>query len=110
LREIYNNDEISAENFESFSTKDAIVWIDPLDGTSDFVKSNFPAVTVLIGLSINGYSRAGVVHNPFCIENEELSATYFGTGEHGTFKVLYDKKMTVEEVVSRKIEYLNPFD
>jgi 3'-phosphoadenosine 5'-phosphosulfate (PAPS) 3'-phosphatase len=33
-----------------------------LDGTSDFVKENFPACTVLIGLSIGGYSRIGVVH------------------------------------------------
>lgn len=46
-------DEISTENFTSFNTKDAVVWIDPLDGTSDFVKGNLPACTVLIGLSIN---------------------------------------------------------
>ena len=51
--------------FEKFNLKDAVVWIDPLDGTSDFVNGNLPAVTVLIGLSINGYSRIGIVHNPF---------------------------------------------
>lgn len=51
--------------FTHFSAKDAVVWIDPLDGTSDFVKGNLPAVTVLIGLSIKGESRIGIVHNPF---------------------------------------------
>ena len=46
--------------FESFSTKDAVVWIDPLDGTSDFVKGTLSAVTVLIGLSIKDKSRIGI--------------------------------------------------
>ena len=47
-------EEITAFPFEKFSTKDAVVWIDPLDGTSDFVAGNLSACTVLIGLSING--------------------------------------------------------
>jgi len=38
--------------FETFKVSDAVVWIDPLDGTSDFVKGTLDAVTVLIGLSI----------------------------------------------------------
>ena len=42
-----------------------MVWIDPLDGTSDFTKGNLSAVTVLIGLSIKGVSRIGIVHSPF---------------------------------------------
>lgn len=58
-------EEVSEDVFETFNTKDAVVWIDPLDGTSDFVKGTLSAVTVLIGLSINGYSRFGVVHNPY---------------------------------------------
>jgi 3'(2'), 5'-bisphosphate nucleotidase len=55
--------------FETFSTKDAVVWIDPLDGTSDFVNGNLTAVTVLIGVSINNYGRIGIVHNPFSEED-----------------------------------------
>lgn len=70
LRPNYAEDEVSTESFTSFSTADATVWIDPLDGTSDFVKGNLPAVTVLIGLSINGKSRAGIVHNVFSFENQ----------------------------------------
>lgn len=51
--------------FIEFNAKDAVVWVDPLDGTSDFVAGNLPAVTVLIGVSVNNVSRIGIVHNPF---------------------------------------------
>lgn len=69
LRKTYGADEVSSEMFETFSTKDAVVWIDPLDGTTDFVNGNLPAVTVLIGLSINEKSRIGIVHKPFSDED-----------------------------------------
>lgn len=110
LRKTYTTDEISTENFETFNTKDACVWIDPLDGTSDFVKENFSACTVLIGLSIGGYSRVGMVHQPFTPEHMEESATYFGTGEHGAFVVKYNKSMTVEDTLKRSVQYLEPFN
>lgn len=70
LLKTFMPEEVSEDVFETFNTKDAVVWIDPLDGTSDFVKGNLPACTVLIGLSINGYSRFGIVHNPFSFEDQ----------------------------------------
>lgn len=87
----YSADEVSTLNFESFNVQDAVVWIDPLDGTSDFVKGTLDAVTVLIGLSLNGKSRAGVIHKPFsnasATNNEDTltSSTTFATAEHGAF-------------------------
>ena len=69
LSKTYAADEISHELFESFNTKDAVVWIDPLDGTQDFVNGNLTAVTVLIGLSIGEKSRIGIVHKPFADED-----------------------------------------
>jgi len=62
--ELYR-DEAYEEPFLNFDTKEAILWIDPLDGTSDFVKGNLEAVTTLIGLSIKGVSKLGVVHNAY---------------------------------------------
>mmetsp|Transcript_48312 Transcript_48312/g.35491 ORF Transcript_48312/g.35491 Transcript_48312/m.35491 type:complete len:80 (+) Transcript_48312:308-547(+) len=50
------------EEFTSFNTANAIVWVDPLDGTSDFVKGNLPAVSVMIGVALNGHSRVGLIH------------------------------------------------
>jgi len=89
--------------FEKFDVKDAVVWIDPLDGTSDFVKGNLSAVTVLIGLSINGISRLGVVHNPFTDEDPSKGRTLFGTIEHGLLALEYDENMTGEVYRTRKI-------
>ena len=74
--------------FDSFTTENAVVWIDPLDGTSDYCRGNISAVTVLVGLTINDRSRAGVVHVPFA-EGKDFGETFFGTGEHGAFKVDY---------------------
>lgn len=85
MRKFYGPDEVSIGPFSSFNIKDAVVWIDPLDGTKEFVKGNLSAVTVLIGLSIKGYSRFGIVHSPFSHLNSDQGLTYFGSAEHGTF-------------------------
>lgn len=109
MKEFYS-EEIHEFPYESFSTENAVVWIDPLDGTSDFVKGNLSAVTVLIGLSINGVSKFGIVHNPFSEENPELGATTVGTLEHGCLRMLYDEKLTRKEHLARKLELVQPFD
>jgi len=96
LRQYYGEDEVSIDDFETFNTKDACVWIDPLDGTNDFVKGNLPAVTVLIGLSIKDKSRIGIVHNPFSVADREIGNTFFGTAEHGVFKIASSKEFTDE--------------
>lgn len=106
----YMPDEVSTDMFELFNTKDATVWIDPLDGTSDFVKGNLPACTVLIGLTIKQHSRFGVVHNPFSFEDQTKSLTYFGSAEHGSWVVPYHTDMTVEEASKREPKYLEPFN
>ena len=110
LRTYYDEDEVSIDDFDTFNTKDAVVWIDPLDGTSDFVKGTLSAVTVLIGLSIKNKSRIGIVHNPFTEEDNSIGKTIFGSAEHGVYKVIYDKNMGVDEATSRDIEYFQPFD
>ena len=96
--------------FATFDPRDAVVWIDPLDGTSDFVKGNLPAVTVLIGLSIKGYSRIGIVHSPFSEENPDLGKTLFATVEHGAFSMFYDASQTKESLAKRVPNYMEPFD
>ena len=97
--------------FDEFSTEKACVWIDPLDGTNDFCKGNLSAVTVLIGLSIDGLPKVGVVHNPFQTnENDGKGMTIFGTQEHGAFRLDYDVKMSKEELSARQPQYFEPFD
>lgn len=47
----------------------AIVWIDPLDGTQDFVKGSLDSVTTLIGIAVENKAKVGVVGKYF-IQNE----------------------------------------
>lgn len=87
------------------------MWIDPLDGTSDFVKGNLPAVTVLIGLSLKNHSRIGVVHNPFAEEDPAKGRTMFGTIEHGLFKIDYDELQADPAAYkAREVSYMTPFN
>ncbi|MES1918667.1 3'(2'),5'-bisphosphate nucleotidase 1 [Bonamia ostreae] len=59
------NDIFSAKIEEEMSVKNIVVWVDPLDGTSEFIKGNVSAVTVLIGISFFGKPIAGVIAQPF---------------------------------------------
>ena len=110
LRKTYASDEISSDLFETFSTNDAVVWVDPLDGTTDFVNGNWTAVTVLIGLSLKDKSRIGIVHKPFADEDQSKGKTYFGAGEFGVFEIPYEKSMTSDQLLSREIHHLEPYD
>ena len=73
------------------------MWIDPLDGTNDFTRGNVHFVTVLIGLSVNGVPKAGVIHKPFKDGNLEMSETYFGSLETGSFRWDFDPQKEHEE-------------
>lgn len=55
------------------------VWIDPIDGTREFVKGPFDVVTTLIGISYMGSPLAGVIYCPFTGE------MYFGGLGVGVF-------------------------
>ena len=103
LHKIYDASELSPHKFESFNTSEATVWIDPLDGTTDFVKGNLESVTVLIGLSIRGKSRAGIIHNVFSAEDSTKGKTVFATAEHGAFWMQYDPECSREQGLARRL-------
>ena len=44
-----------------------VVWVDPLDGTREFVEGpeHWSGVTTLMGVSVGGIPVAGVIHQPF---------------------------------------------
>ena len=46
---------------------DVTIWVDPLDGTREFVEGPefWSGVTVLIGIAVKGVPVAGVIHQPF---------------------------------------------
>uniref|UniRef100_A0A1I7Z4R5 3'(2'),5'-bisphosphate nucleotidase 1 n=1 Tax=Steinernema glaseri TaxID=37863 RepID=A0A1I7Z4R5_9BILA len=69
--DVLQQDSKCSEELRSIKAEDVVVWVDPLDGTSEFAqaaKSASPLlqqVTVLIGIAYKGRSIAGVVHQPY---------------------------------------------
>uniref|UniRef100_A0A7E5A0Z0 3'(2'),5'-bisphosphate nucleotidase 1 n=1 Tax=Panagrellus redivivus TaxID=6233 RepID=A0A7E5A0Z0_PANRE len=63
-------DRLPAE-FKAIKPEDVVVWVDPLDGTSEFAAKSrgrepkLNQVTVLIGIAYKNRAIAGVVHQPY---------------------------------------------
>lgn len=53
------------DRYQNVKEEDITIWVDPLDATAEFVKGFLEHVTVLIGISVNGRSVAGIIHQPF---------------------------------------------
>lgn len=105
---------VQLDQFTEFDVADACVWIDPLDGTNNFVKGNFDCVTCIIGLTIKGESRIGVVHNEYFDINTDGSQlvprTFFATVEHGLYVLDKCETLFTDEYWSRQAEYIKPVD
>ncbi|XP_047994028.1 3'(2'),5'-bisphosphate nucleotidase 1 isoform X2 [Leguminivora glycinivorella] len=52
-------------SLQGVKEEDIVVWVDPLDGTSEYTQGFLEHVTVLIGISVNEKPVAGVIHQPF---------------------------------------------
>jgi len=70
------------------------VFIDPLDGTSAYMKGNYMCVTILVGIIVDNCPVFGVIGQPFggkgIIESDseyECAAVYGGTLIGGAFSV-----------------------
>ncbi|KAG5881398.1 hypothetical protein JTB14_012014 [Gonioctena quinquepunctata] len=51
--------------FVNTKPDDIVVWVDPLDGTSEYTEGLLDHVTVLIGVAVEGRAVAGVIHQPY---------------------------------------------
>ena len=70
---------------DEFYEEDMVIWIDPLDGTKGFTEGHLNHITSMIGVTINGRPRIGIIHKPFYKQNLRQGRTYFGTPECGIF-------------------------
>ncbi|XP_023935855.1 3'(2'),5'-bisphosphate nucleotidase 1 isoform X2 [Bicyclus anynana] len=72
---------------KSVKEEDIVIWVDPLDGTSEYTQGFLEHVTVLIGISVNEKPVAGVIHQPYfktLIDGEKkLGRTIWGLQEVG---------------------------
>ncbi|XP_054153695.1 3'(2'),5'-bisphosphate nucleotidase 1-like [Oppia nitens] len=66
------------EEWLNVTDEDIVVWVDPLDGTSEYTQGLLDHVTVLIGLSVKGRAIGGVIHQPFYNFDKENDSTKLG--------------------------------
>lgn len=57
------------ESLQNVNESDVVIWVDPLDGTSEYTKGYLEHVTVMIGLSVCNRSVGGVIHQPYFNRN-----------------------------------------
>ncbi|XP_049548507.1 3'(2'),5'-bisphosphate nucleotidase 1 [Anopheles darlingi] len=56
-----------------------VIWVDPLDGTSEYTQGFLERVTVLIGIAVNERAVGGVIHQPYYkTDTGELGRTIWG--------------------------------
>jgi 3'(2'), 5'-bisphosphate nucleotidase len=47
------------------NAEDLVLWVDPLDGTNNYVAGETIGITAIIGISNRGRPIFGAVHHPF---------------------------------------------
>ena len=73
------------EQYLNANDKDFVIWVDPLDGTSEYTQGFLDHVTILIGISIKNSAVGGIIHQPYYKnENGELGRTIWGLKGLGT--------------------------
>lgn len=67
-------------HLENIDPKDVCVWVDPLDGTSEYTQGLVEHVTVLVGVAIKEKAVGGVIHQPYYKDKikGELGRTLWG--------------------------------
>ncbi|XP_055700188.1 3'(2'),5'-bisphosphate nucleotidase 1 [Phlebotomus papatasi] len=72
------------ESLKNVSEEDLVIWVDPLDGTSEYTQGFLEHVTVLIGVSVNERAVGGVIHQPyFKTDTGKIGRTIWGVKELG---------------------------
>uniref|UniRef100_A0A915N1A9 Uncharacterized protein n=1 Tax=Meloidogyne javanica TaxID=6303 RepID=A0A915N1A9_MELJA len=95
MRKVLLVDKCVQEDLRSLTIEDVLtVWVDPLDGTSEFVRAqNDPSlleqVTVLIGITYKGRPIAGVIHQPYynLLSDPKVGRSIWGIKGVGVFGI-----------------------
>lgn len=108
LDEVFDNDAASINltpgDFQNeYDCKDIAVWIDPIDGREALANGDYDHVTNLIGITVKGRPKIGVMHKPFSNTRSE-TRTYVGSVEAGLFFFDHSTDLTTS-----KPKYVPPF-
>lgn len=86
------------DNLGKLDLADISVFVDPLDGTSEFVKGRLHCVSVIIGIAYKSKALAGVIYRPFT-SPEYPNTCMYGIAGVGAF--LDGRKMNSMEIPKR---------
>jgi 3'-phosphoadenosine 5'-phosphosulfate (PAPS) 3'-phosphatase len=91
---------------DEVSLSDVAIWIDPIDGTKDFIKGDVKNVTNMIGITVKDRPKFGIIHKPFLSQQPSQQRTYVGSVESGLF---YFDHSTSSFTTSSPV-YMAPFE
>lgn len=57
--------KVCPQEYANVDDEDFTIWVDPLDGTSEYTQGFVEHVTVLIGIAIKHQAIGGIIHQPF---------------------------------------------
>ncbi|XP_055324421.1 3'(2'),5'-bisphosphate nucleotidase 1 [Sitodiplosis mosellana] len=67
------------DSLTNINEQDLVIWVDPLDGTSEYTQGILESVTVLIGLSVQNKAVGGIIHQPYYKRSsDEFGRTIWG--------------------------------
>ena len=55
---------------------DIVIYVDPLDGTGEFVSGRLQCVSVIIGIAHKGRALGGVIYRPFPCDAHPYESMY----------------------------------
>lgn len=77
------------DTLSDLKESDLVIWVDPLDGTSEYTQGFLERVTVLIGIAVNDRAVGGVIHQPYYkSESGDVGRTIWGLKGCGTGGIL----------------------
>ncbi|CAL8116258.1 unnamed protein product [Orchesella dallaii] len=95
------------DKLRGIKEEDVVIWLDPLDGTTEFTKGGLGHVTTLIGIAHGGIPVAGVIHEPFSYHSGDGRTIYGipGVGYGGCQMVL---PQTGKRIITTTQSHSNP--
>uniref|UniRef100_A0A646QJE7 3'(2'),5'-bisphosphate nucleotidase 1 n=1 Tax=Hemiscolopendra marginata TaxID=943146 RepID=A0A646QJE7_9MYRI len=100
------------DELKSIVDEDVVIWVDPVDGTSEYTQGLLDHVTVLIGISVHGKAVGGVIHQPFfnykANDPTQLGRTIWGLVGLGAFGFTHHLPPTNKRIITTTRSHSTP--
>lgn len=96
---------------KQITEQDLVIWVDPLDGTSEYTQGFLEHVTVLIGLAVHNRAVGGIIHQPYYKHRDgnDIGRTIWGLKGLGSggFQIQMDSAKADEFIVTTTRSHSN---